>query len=149
MLSRSRPLDMAALAMAVSIGVLAVMQWRASASFHAGSIAIDARVVELRAAKKSMLDPAAEVFALVEFETPGGDIVRAELPSSVQSLGLDPSTVVGTTIAVAYDPAAVRRVRYGGRTGLESALVLALLAVGALFAPLIFRRMSLHGGGGG
>jgi hypothetical protein len=140
---------MAAVAMALAIGFLALIQWRAAASFGTDAIEIDARVVGLRTAKKTLIDPEAEIFAMVEFEVASGDIVRAELPTSIQTLGLDPTTLEGTTLGVSYDPSAASSVRYGGRTGAESALVLALLAIGALFVPRILRQMTLHGGGGG
>ena len=141
---------MAAAAMALAIGFLALIQWRAAASFGADAIEIDARVVGLRTGKKTLIDPEAEIFAMVEFEVAGGSIVRAELPTSVQSLGLDPATIEGTVLGVSYDPSAAgSSVRYGGRTGAEGALVLALLAIGALFVPRVLRQMTLHGGGGG
>lgn len=149
MLSTSRPLDMAAIALAVALGALAILQWRAAESFGANAVSTTGEVVSLREAKRVLLDPEAEVFATVQFTTPGGDVVRAELSTSVQALGIEPRPTVGTVLPIAYDPTATPSVRYGTSTGAGGALVLALLAVGALFAPALLRQSSLRSAGGG
>lgn len=152
MLSISRPLDAAAIALAAALGLLAFGQWRAASSFGRDAVTTTARVVELRTAARALLDPEAAVFATVELETAEGLVLRAELPSSVQSLGLDPETLEGEQIPVSYDPADAATIRYAGRTGAGAALVLALLAGGALLAPMILRQSALRNaaaGGGG
>ncbi|MEM9380218.1 MAG: DUF3592 domain-containing protein [Planctomycetota bacterium] len=143
----SRPLDAAAVALAAALGLLAFGQWRASSSFGRDAVATTAEVVELRTAARALLDPEAAVFATVELETAEGQTVRAELPSSVQSLGLDPRTLEGARIPIRYDPSDASTVRYAERSGGEAALVLALLAGGALFAPMILRQSALRNAG--
>jgi hypothetical protein len=151
-LSPSRPLDMVAVALAVALGLLSFTQWREAERFSADAVATTGRVVEVRTEKKVLLDAQAAAYATVEFETREGDTVRSEIPTAVQQLGLDPESVEGAELPISYDPAAPSRVRYGRSSGTESAVVLLLLAVGALFAPLALRSSALRrlaGGGGG
>lgn len=149
MFSLQRPLDLAALTMAALLAGLALLQWQSASSFTASARVAEARVVELRTAKKVLLESEADVFATVEFLPDGAeDVVRAELPTTVQNLGLEPEGLVGTLVSVRYDPAAPRIVRYGAASGAEGALPLAFLAAFALFIPTILRRSSLASGGG-
>lgn len=156
MLSRKRPMDVAAAGLAVALGAIAFMQWRSAEGFVRNAVAVNGTVVELRTAKKVIFDAEAEVYATVEFslEGPaGGDpaedspIRRAELPTPVRRLALNPTGLEGTLIPIRYDAANPANVRYGNAKGHEGALALALLAVGALFIPIALRRSSLSGGG--
>ncbi|MEM9800202.1 MAG: DUF3592 domain-containing protein [Planctomycetota bacterium] len=152
MLSLSRPLDAMAIALAVALGVLAFTQWRESSQFSADAVATTGRVVEVRTAKKVLLDAQAEVFATVEFRVEDGATVRSEIPTSVHRLGIERHGLEGRVLPISYDPASPMRVRYGQSPGSESALVLLLLAVGALFAPTALRssalrKMATPGGG--
>ena len=107
-------MDLAALALAALLAGLALLQWQSASSFSEAAEVAEARVVELRTAKKVILEAEADVFATVEFVPEGGsESVRAELPTTVQNLGLEPEGLVGTVVSVRYDPAAPRVVRYG------------------------------------
>jgi len=89
MLSLSRPLDAMAIALAVALGVLAFTQWRESSRFSADAVATTGRVVEVRTAKKVLLDAQAEAFVTVEFRAEDGATVRAEIPTSLHRLGIE------------------------------------------------------------
>lgn len=149
MLNPQRPMDLAALALAALLAGLALLQWQSASSFSDAAEVAEARVVELRTAKKVILEAEADVFATVEFVPEGAsESVRAELPTTVQNLGLEPEGLVGTLVSVRYDPAAPRVVRYGAASGAEGAIPLAALALFALFVPTIMRRSILASGGG-
>ncbi|MEM8714116.1 MAG: DUF3592 domain-containing protein [Planctomycetota bacterium] len=149
------PANVAAAAFATALGLLSVSQWRASQAFTADAITTQAKITELRTAKRGILDGSADTFAKVEFDNPGaGDPEQsysAELPTPIDQLGLDAATAVGSTITVRYDPTHPQSVRYGKSEGSEGAWILAALALGALFVPTILRRSALAqmGGGGG
>ncbi len=152
MLSPKRPMDVAAACLAVALGAIAFMQWRASKGFARDAISVNATVVELRTAKRVLFDAEAEIFATVEFvPSPGtsdGPPHRAELSTPIQKLGLSPAGLEGTRVPIQFDPQNPDNVRYGQSDGHEGALVLALLAIGALFIPIVLRRSSLAAGGG-
>lgn len=153
MLDPKRPLDLVAIAFAALLAGLAILQWREARTFGADSVTAQATVVELRTAKKQLLDARADVFATVEF-TPeanageNAEAVRAELPTAIAQLGLEEEGLVGTLIGIRYDPTRPTHLRYGAARGDEGAYILALLALGALFAPFVLRRATLTESGG-
>lgn len=162
MLSPKRPMDVAAAGLAVALGAIAFMQWRSAEGFVQNAVTVNGTVVELRTAKKVLFDAEAEIYATVEFlpegtagdQYTGGGAVnlpmrRAELPTPVQRLQLNPNGLVGMRVPIRYDPANPASVRYGNAKGHQGAMALALLAVGALFIPIVLRRSSLAAGGGG
>ncbi len=147
------PANVAAAAFSVALGLLAFSQYRASTAFADGAVEAIATVVELRTEKRAILDAQAETFAQVEFAPGGTDqSVTSELPTPIESLGLQEDTAVGATVPILYDPKNPQSVRYGRERGTEGALILLGLAIGALFVPAILRRSTLAkmatGGGG-
>lgn len=148
MLDPKRIQDLAALVFALGLGALALIQWRAGETFVEDAVLTQAEVVSTRTAKQNILEPIADVFVTVTFTAAGGEVVEAELPRSTSAMGLRPDPAEGSPLTVRYDPRDPSSVRYGEADDQRSALVLALLAVGALFVPGILRRASMTPGGG-
>lgn len=143
-------LNLAGVALAAALGLLAFMQWRSSRAFSADAVALTGTVVELRTAKKAIFDADNDVFPTVEYRLEGDDSPRrAELATPLAKIGLEPERAVGSAVPLMVDPAAPGRPRHGRAQGRESALVLLALAFGALFAPAILRRSVMGRGGGG
>lgn len=142
------PFDVAALAFAMALGLLAFGQWRAAKDFAESSVPVTARVVEIREEKKSFMEGAPPSYAKVAFTTESGDDVATELPTPIARLGVA-GVEVGTTLPVRYDARDPRRARYGTGTSAKGAYVLLALAAGALFVPMILRRSSLASQFGG